>query len=57
MRGLGSFGVPARRLGGDELVALWRDTLAGGVTSSRAEPPLATPVVIAGSPGWVAGGA
>ena len=57
MRGLGSFGVPARRLGGDELVALWRDTLAGGVTSSRGEPPRATPVVIARSPGWVAGGA
>ena len=37
MRGLGSFGVETRRLGGDELRALWRETLAPG-SAWREEP-------------------
>ena len=49
MRGLGSFGVETRRLGGEELRALWRETLAPG-TAWRAEPT-ATPVVTSGRPG------
>ncbi len=56
MRGLGSFGVPAHRLGGDELVALWRDTLAGGAVRSAREPQRAGPVVIGGSQKWAADG-
>ena len=45
-QGLGSFGVSTRRLGGEELEALWRATLGGvsGGTASR-EALVATPVV------------
>ncbi|MEZ4503959.1 MAG: hypothetical protein R3C39_15150 [Dehalococcoidia bacterium] len=47
MQGLGSFGVTARRLDGDELAALWRATL-GTVTavSSLRGALVVTPVVI-----------
>ena len=45
-QGLGSFGVSTRRLGGEELAALWRATLGGGAAGvSGYEPPVATPVV------------
>ena len=43
--GLGAFGVSTRRLGGEELAALWRDTLAGGAVSPARESLLASPVV------------
>ena len=46
--GLGSFGVEARRLGGEELRALWRETLQPG--SAPREEPAATPVVTSGGP-------
>ena len=49
-QGLGSFGVSTRRLGGEELAALWRATLGGvatGVTGGTAgrEALVAAPVV------------
>ena len=47
--GLGSFGVEARRLGGEELRALWRETLQPG--PAPREEPAATPVVTSGGPG------
>ncbi len=45
-QGLGSFGVSTRRLGGEELAALWRAALGGatGGTAGR-EALVATPVV------------
>lgn len=43
MRGLGSFGVETRRLGGEELQSLWRETLAP--RAAWRPPPAATPVV------------
>ena len=47
MQGLGSFGVTTRRLDGEALAALWRETLGGVATaSSRRAPLVATPVVI-----------
>ena len=47
MQGLGSFGVTTRRLDGEALAALWRETLGGVATAaSRHAPLIATPVVI-----------
>ena len=46
-QGLGSFGVSTRRLGGEELAALWRATLGGVATGGTAgrEALFAAPVV------------
>ena len=46
-QGLGSFGVSTRRLGGEELAALWRATLGGVATGGTAgrEALVAAPVV------------
>ena len=50
VRGLGSFGVGARRLGGEELASLWREVLAGAAGGSPpallVAPLAATPVVV-----------
>lgn len=44
VQGLAQFGVPARRLGEHELVALWRDCLGGGPGMPGGVLPAATPV-------------
>ena len=58
MQGLGSFGVTARRLNGDEIAALWRETLGGpAAASSRRAPLIATPVVVRSERSEAAAGA
>ncbi len=44
-QGLAAFGVPTRRLGDDELIALWRASLAGTPVTARNAPPPPTAVL------------
>jgi len=46
VQGLAAFGVTTRRLDGEELAALWRETLGSPSTRLRGAPLIATPVVI-----------
>ena len=54
--GLAAFGVPARRLGGDEIAALWRSALGGGHAAGSAASEWA-PVVRGDWQGGEDGGA
>ncbi len=44
-QGLAACGVPTRRLGGDELVTLWRAALAGAPVTAGGSLPPSTPVL------------
>ena len=57
IQGLGAFGVTARRLDGDEIAALWRETLGGIAAGPRRTPLVATPVVVRAERAEAAAGA